>query len=105
MRRKDPLVAEGDEPARFRREWVARRITEIPHSPWPFGGHPPPDLEQLVATRERRVREQLGSHTRVVIGVGVERRDGMSWSALALCSAISDLALATPAMQLQATAP
>jgi hypothetical protein len=72
----------------FDEHWRRRHVAPALGQGWPFEGDQPGDLETLVGGRARRLRESLGTHNRVAIGVAVERRDGMTWSAAASRRAI-----------------
>ena len=64
-------------------EYHSRRIVPAHGARWRFGGNPPTDLDTLVRGRIARLVD-AGHHTgnRVLLGVAVERRDGMTRNAV-----------------------
>lgn len=55
-----------------------------------MGGLPPTDLVELVGGRAQRLGAELGTGNKTVLGIAIERRDGMAWSAAAATRAIRE---------------
>jgi hypothetical protein len=73
--------------ATFRQRWSPRRIVPALGASWRFHGNPPDDLEELVRGRAARLTQSTGSGDRVALGIAIEPRDGMTWSARAAAGA------------------
>lgn len=65
----------------FEREWRPRTLRSAAEGDWPVGGRTPADLQEAVVRTVRRLNGERTTGNSTVLGIGVEIRDGMSWSA------------------------
>jgi hypothetical protein len=85
---EEAFLADADEARRFSSQWRPRRIVPGLDISWIFDGPPPSGLERLVAVVATRLNQERATGNRVMIGLAVERGDGMTWSATAARRAV-----------------
>lgn len=65
----------------FKSEWRPRGLRSAAEGDWPLGGPTPTDLQEAMVRTVRRLNGERTTANSAVLGIGVEAKDGMSWSA------------------------
>jgi hypothetical protein len=74
-----PFLRSAKEAEEYQRQWQPRKVVQFRNAKWPFIRPEPKDLEDMVRRVVQRI--QAEPTARAAIGVAVEIRDGLSWSA------------------------
>jgi hypothetical protein len=77
--------------AAYEREWQPRGLRSAGKGDWPLLGPTPTDLQEAIVRTVGRLNGELGTSNSAVLGIGVEIKDGMSWSAEKVAETVRDV--------------
>jgi hypothetical protein len=75
----------------FEREWHPRTLRSSADGDWPLGAPTPANLQEAVIRTVKRLNGERTTGNSAVLGIGVETRDGMTWSAEKVAETVRDV--------------